>query len=180
VAPETARDAAAPHPPGDDLVADANLVFDRAYLIAAAAEEIWPWLVQLGKRRAGWYLPAWAERFVPPPRRGARLVEERWQTLTVGEQIPDYGGRNATLEVAVLDPPRALVYRAQRGRAVFSWALILDEVAPASTLVQLRFRGRIRSSGWRYRLIAVIGGGFDRVTSELMLRGLGERVAPPS
>jgi len=166
--------------PGDDLVADASMVFDRSRVIAAAPQQIWPWLVQLGKQRAGWYLPAALERAVPRSRRGARVLDPRWQTLSVGERIPDYGGRQAFLEVTILDPGRALVYRSERRGAVFSWALTLDALAPESTRVGLRFRGRIRSSGWRRRLVVAAGDLFDGVTSELMLRGLAERVGAPS
>ena len=167
--------------PGDELVADATLVFDRERVIPAAPEAIWPWLVQLGKRRAGWYLPARVERVLPPGRRALRVIEPRWQELGVGVRIPDYGGREAWLEVALIDAPRALVYRSERhGGALFSWALLLEPLPAARTRVQLRFRGRIRSRGLRGRLIGAVGGAFDWATSELMLRGLAERVTDES
>ena len=41
--------------PGDDLVR-ADVVMDRGFDLPAPPDEVWPWLVQLGKRRAGWYL----------------------------------------------------------------------------------------------------------------------------
>jgi hypothetical protein len=163
--------------PGDDLIPDANMVFDRRIELAAPAEQIWPWLVQLGKRRAGWYLPARVERFVPPSRRGAWYLDPRWQALSVGERIPDYGGPGAQLEVASIEPPRALVYRSERRGAAFSWALILDPVSATRTQVHLRFRGRLSSAGWRAHAITRIGDLFDRLTGELMLRGLSERLA---
>lgn len=163
--------------PGDELIPDANMVFDRRRELAAPAEQIWPWLIQLGKRRAGWYLPARLERFVPPSRRGAWYLDPRWQDLSVGERIPDYGGPSAQLEVASIDAPRALVYRSERRGARFSWALILDPVSANATRVHLRFRGRLKSAGWRGHAIMLIGDLFDRLTGELMLRGLSERVA---
>jgi len=166
------------HLPGDQLIPDANVVFDRTLEIAATPEAIWPWLVQLGKGRAGWYLPARVERIIPARRRGARRVSCQSQTLSVGECIPDYGGRGAELEVASISAPRVLVYRSERHRAAFSWALILTPISPDRTRVDLRFRGRINSTGWRYRAIVRIGELFDRATTELMLRGLRERVAP--
>jgi hypothetical protein len=165
------------HQPGDDLISDANMVFDRMIELTASPEQIWPWLVQLGKRRAGWYMPARVERIVPPSRRGAWHLDPRWQTLNVGERIPDYGGPRAELEVASIDPERTLVYRSQRRGTAFSWALILHPVSPTRTRVQLRFRGRVTSTGWRYQAIMRIGDLFDRLTGELLLRGLRERVA---
>jgi len=55
--------------PGDRLIEPADVVMDRAFTVDAPAEAVWPWLVQLGKNRAGWYLPRGVERFVPRGRR---------------------------------------------------------------------------------------------------------------
>ena len=56
--------------PGEALVEPADVVMDRALTVQAPPEEVWPWLVQLGKGRAGWYLPRAVERFLPrSPRR---------------------------------------------------------------------------------------------------------------
>jgi len=41
--------------PGDELLPDADLVATRAISIAAPPEAVWPWLVQIGTRRAGAY-----------------------------------------------------------------------------------------------------------------------------
>jgi hypothetical protein len=48
--------------PGDEIVADPDVVMDRGFGVPAAPEVVWPWLVQLGKARAGWYLPRAVER----------------------------------------------------------------------------------------------------------------------
>ena len=56
--------------PGDDLVPHATTVMDRALTLPAPPEAVWPWLVQLGKRRAGWYLAWPGERWGRPSRRG--------------------------------------------------------------------------------------------------------------
>ena len=76
-----------------------------------------------------------------------------------------------------LDPPRAIVYRSERRGAVFSWALVLVPDGAGRTIVRLRFRGRIKSTGYKRRAIVAVGELFDSLTAELMLRGLAERVA---
>ncbi len=163
--------------PGDDIVLGAFMVFDRRRVIAAPPHAVWPWLVQLGKRRAGWYAPRGVERWlVPPRRRAARALDPRWQSLAVGDRVPDYGGRDEFLEVVLIDAPHALVYRSARRGARFSWALILTSEGAHGTLVRLRFRGRLRSTGWRRRAIIAVGGCFDAITAEVLLRGLAERV----
>ena len=111
---------------GDDLVPDADVVMDRAFSVAAPPAEVWPWLEQLGKRRAGWYLPRRVERFVPRRRRAIRRLDPAYGGLRVGDVIPDYGGRDETFEVALIEPSRHLVYTSRRGRTYVSWAIVLD------------------------------------------------------
>lgn len=167
----TAEERAAPLP-GDDLVA-AELQMDRAFTVRASPEAVWPWLVQLGKQRSGWYLPRSVERFVPASRRAVRRVVPELQRLQVGETIPDWGGRDATLTLARLVPPHALVHTSRRGRVSFSWALVLSPTADGSTRVQSRVRlGPVR----RRWLAEDLGGAFDLLTILGLAHGLRERV----
>jgi hypothetical protein len=41
--------------PGDDLIPNATWNATRAVTVAATPEQIWPWLLQIGWGRAGWY-----------------------------------------------------------------------------------------------------------------------------
>jgi hypothetical protein len=95
----------------------------------------------------------------------------------LGDRIPDYGGRDEYLEVARIEPGRALVYRSEHGGAPFTWALLLEPRGPGATMLRLRFRGRLGSTGWRRRAIVTAGNFFDWSTGSLMLAGLRERVA---
>jgi hypothetical protein len=178
VSPTTAEIAAAL--PGDDIVADADVVMDRAFTVDAPPDQTWPWLAQLGKRRAGWYFPRAAERFVPPSRRGLRWLDPAFRPLQVGDVIPDWGGRNASFEVALIDPPRAVVYRSRRGDMNLTWTIVLRPVtAPdpsfgsEATRVQLRLRlGPVR----RVWLATSVGDLIDGLTIVGLAAGLGERV----
>src|SRR3712207_8025462 len=51
-----ATDEEVEHPmPGDEIVKDPTFNATRAVTIRARPEEIWPWIVQIGMTRAGWY-----------------------------------------------------------------------------------------------------------------------------
>jgi hypothetical protein len=152
------------------------MVFDRRAVIEADPSRVWPWLSQLGKRRAGWYLPRRVERFVPRGRRAARSILPEYQHLAVGDRVPDYGGRHAWLEVALIERPLALVYRTERRGTPFSWALLLTPLGPDRTVLHLRFRARLRSGGPRRRAITLFGDAADWAAGALMISGLRERL----
>jgi hypothetical protein len=158
--------------PGDDLVA-ADVVMDRAFDLPAPPEVVWPWLVQLGKRRAGWYLPASVERFVPPSRRGLRHLEPRFLEHHVGDVIPDWGGADATFTLAAIEEPTLLLYTSRRGRTDLTWCLHVAETSYGSR-VRLRLRlGPVK----RQWLATHAGGFFDALTISGLAAGLRERVA---
>jgi hypothetical protein len=132
--------------PGDDLVSLADVVMDRAFTLDAPPETVWPWLAQLGKRRAGWYLPRLIERFLPPGRRAAWEIHPEWQHLKVGDIIPDYGGKHATFHVAQIQAPQSIVYTSRRGKVSLTWSITLEPLEPLTadrptrTRVSLRLR----------------------------------------
>lgn len=161
--------------PGDDLV-DADVVMDRGFDLAAPPAVVWPWLVQLGKRRAGWYLPTWAERVVPRARRALRHVDPALLEHRVGDVIPDWGGADATFTLAAIEEPVVLLYTSRRGRTDLTWCLHLAPTATRGTRVHLRLRlGPVRR-----RRLAEVGGGFvDAVTVAGLAAGLRERVGAP-
>jgi len=172
VAPTAAERAAAR--PGDEFVARPDVVMDRGFSLPAPPQAVWPWIVQLGKERAGWYLPAWAERWVPAPRRGLRAVDPRLLGLTPGDVIPDWGGRHATFHVAIVAAPATLVHRSVRGAVHLSWAITLAPEGAAGTRVHLR----LRLGGVRRRWLALTGGELvDALTIAGLAAGLRERVA---
>ena len=146
---------------------------DRAFSVPAPVEDVWPWFAQLGKGRAGWYLPRSVERFVPRRRRALRVIDPALQDLELGHVIDDCGGRGATFEIAVLESPTTLVHTSTRGRTDLTWAIVLRPEG-AGTRVQLRLRlGLVKHR----RLASSVGDLFDAVTVAGLAAGLRERVS---
>lgn len=158
---------------GDDIVGKPDVTMDRAFTIDAPTGDVWPWIVQLGKRRAGWYFPLVVERFIPTRRRALRVIDARFQRLEVGDVIPDYGGAAASFDVARIAPGRLLVYRSVRGRTSLSWAITLTAVGASRT----RLHFRLILGPVKHKRLAGVGGGFfDYVTILGLAAGLQERV----
>lgn len=71
--------------PGDDLLPDAPYRCTRAITVAAPPEEVWPWLVQAGCLRAGWYADDLLDDLGHP---SARTIVPELQDLHVGMRLP--------------------------------------------------------------------------------------------
>ena len=74
--------------PGDDVVGDPVASETRGITIAATPDRIWPWLVQMGFGKAGWY------SYDQLDQRGASADEivEAWGAIKVGDIIPTHPG----------------------------------------------------------------------------------------
>src|SRR5215469_370294 len=68
--------------PGDRLLPRAQYRCTRAITIGASPEDVWPWLVQVGCLRGGWYADDLLDNFARPSVR--RIVPEL-QDLRVGQ-----------------------------------------------------------------------------------------------
>ena len=150
---------------------------DRVAALDASVERVWPWLIQLGKGRAGWYLTRRLERLTPRGNRALRRIEPAYQTVAVGERVADYG-RDGWFEARVVDPPRTLVWWSERGTDLsLTWALVLTATGPETS--ELHIRLRINRAIGR-RLPAIVQWGaelFDRFTIRIMIAGMRERLA---
>jgi hypothetical protein len=112
--------------PGDDLLPGAAST-TRAIGVAAPAERVWPWLVQLGYGRAGWYSYDWIDNDGHPS--ADRIIPEL-QELTVGDQIPMLPGMGP--RVRDIQPNRYLVAGDDEGG---TWCLALYPTAQGCRLV---------------------------------------------
>lgn len=108
--------------PGDEVVPNAVMVYDQSRLIDAPPAATWPWVMQVGKGRGGWYAPASWERFLPLSWHATRTINPAWQELKSGDRVDDYGfSADDYFDVSEVQPERALVYRSARYGALFSW-----------------------------------------------------------
>jgi hypothetical protein len=99
--------------PGDDLVPDSKCGYTQAITIKASASEIWPWLVQIGYKRAGWYSHDSLHHLVgiagcvDDPRRSAKRIIAELQDLKVGDVLEIAPGMGYV--VTDLEPAQALI-----------------------------------------------------------------------
>jgi hypothetical protein len=154
--------------PGDDLVADAELVETRSLLIAAPPSRVWPWIVQLGYGRGGWYGFAPLDRPWRPggaPGQSAEVILPEFQRLAVGDLVPTHPGGGFV--VKVLEPQRSLVL-------YLDDQLVREQAATAATARTRRPDGGDAAdmppfrAAWAFVLTAEPGGS-TRLTERVRL-----------
>jgi hypothetical protein len=108
-------------------------------------ERVWPWLVQMGYGRGGWYTPEWVDLFANRwvfaakerfPRSAGRLLPE-YQHIAVGDLICDGPDYASYFRVQRVDPYKALVYRSIRHPRRGSPIDITDPESPRRVEQQL-------------------------------------------
>jgi hypothetical protein len=94
--------------PGAGIVPDGEKTGAMAVTIDAPPDQVWPWLVQLGGDRGGWY--SW-DHLDNAGRPSAQGVHPEWQDLAVGDYVKYWTRRQGPVDawqVAMLEPNRFL------------------------------------------------------------------------
>lgn len=134
--------------PGDEIVTNPNMDSTRAITIDAAPEDIWPWLVQMGKGRGGLYSYDWLDiafRYLDRP--SSDQILPQFQQLKAGDLIP-MGCDETTMDdfyVHIVEANHALVIGAvePKVRDKVSWAIVLQPISHDKTRLIMRVRGHI-------------------------------------
>ena len=108
--------------PGDELNLGPTFLATRGITITGTPDEIWPWLIQMGYKRAGFYGYDIFENLGSP--RGipsAQSILPEFQHFKVGDEVPisPAGG----LEFYAIEPNRYLVWSGEEGWGGFTWAM---------------------------------------------------------
>jgi hypothetical protein len=187
--------------PGDGILSHPMAEWTRAATIGAPPSETWPWLVQMGYHRGGWYTNEVVDRLVWRVRNpNADQILPEYQQIAVGDVIPDGPDYAAFFRVIEVDPGHALVYRSirhpYRGHPVdatdadalgrveaqlveggvyldFSWAFVLRETADGGTRLIIRTRANGAPRGMA--LLATALGLADWFHVTTMFRGIKRR-----
>ncbi|MBX7435367.1 hypothetical protein JDV09_25170 [Mycobacterium sp. Y57] len=120
--------------PGDELV-PAKAQWTHGVTIRARPSEIWPWLVQIGCRRAGAYSYDGLDNGGVPS--ADRIIPEL-QHVEVGDIFPWTPKADDGFIVRAIAPERALVLGEDTGS--FTWTFVLEPIDATSTRLLARVR----------------------------------------
>lgn len=182
--------------PGDELVPDAIVSETRGIDIDAPPDAVWPWLVQMGYGRAGWY----SYDRIDMDGHSADVILDDLQALAEGDRVPTHPGGG--FEVRTLRPNEALVLYLDtelvnaadedeetplglQGAGVMgdmamsefrtSWAFVLEPAAGGRTRLIERMRLWAPESGGPQRLAMPLMGLAVFVMTRKQMLGLKQR-----
>jgi len=136
--------------PGDAKVEEPTLSFTRAVTIKARPEEIWPWLVQIGYKRAGFYSYSRFEKLIGIPNTNRYRIIPEYQQLKVGEDIAM--GSGFGIHVKAIDPNRSLLLVGRDPNiGEISWVFELYPLSGGHT--RLVTRANCRFPNWMLRSV---------------------------
>jgi hypothetical protein len=134
--------------PGDGMVPRAMFNATRAITIEANPKAIWPWLVQIGFGRAGWYSYDLLDNL---GRRSATRIVPDLQHIEVGDLVPLGPGSDSGMRVHGVEPNVSLLWW-DRSIQRTTWAWALDPLPDGRTRLVTRVRAR---PSWRHPTTAL-------------------------
>ena len=158
--------------PSDELVTRPTFNATRAITLDAPPEEVWPWLVQIGLTRAGWYSYDLLDNLGRP---SARAIIPALQHLEPGDTIPMSPDGRQGMNVLSVDAPTSMVWGEPGGT---TWAWQLDETDTGGTRLVTRVRSRYQWSSPAIAFSLLVEFG-DIWMMRKMLLNLRERTMTP-
>lgn len=160
--------------PGDEVVPRADFVATRAITIEAPPQDVWPWLVQIGSGRAGWYSYDRLDNAGIP---SATEIIPALQHLGVDDLIPMVAGKDIGVWVKELEPNRRMLWWDRKGE--YSWEWLLESVDGTTRLIS---RLRATRHPWTRRMLyEMVAANGDIVMMRKLLHGIksrAERLGP--
>jgi hypothetical protein len=157
--------------PGHDLVSEPVDETTRAVTVEASSDEVWPWIVQLGQGRGGFYSYTWLENLARAEIHNLDYIDPELQDLKEGDTVrmarEDYWLQSPITSMTVkrIDPGRTMVLQGHDGG---TWTFHVDPVDEETS----RFVVRGRKSMPKTRLGYTLRYVFYELPHFIMERGM--------
>ncbi len=172
--------------PGDDLVAEPAEQITRALTIDAEPDAVWPWIVQIGADRGGFYFYEWLENLFGLGIHNSDVLVPAWQHREVGDLVFADAKGSGGWYVMDIQPGRALVLlvgdvrtgrplrRDEQLRWEFCWSFVLLPLSSGRCRLLVRERTAFGHPLTRALMSPI--GIVSFVMTRQMLRGIKRRV----
>ncbi|MDH4261829.1 MAG: SRPBCC family protein [Spirochaetia bacterium] len=137
--------------PGDELLPDSAMTSTRSIEIQTSSEKVWPWLVQIGQGRGGFYSYDWLESMFGLDIQNADKIVPELQKLKRGDLIPF--SKSGGINVIEIKPEQLLVlagtffapegtkgYAARETMVGGTWVFMLEKTGEHKSRLVVRSR----------------------------------------
>jgi len=161
--------------PGDDLNPDPKFLATRAITIEGTPEEIWPWLVQMGYGRAGFYGYDILENM--GSKRGIRSADRilpEFQRFKVGDDVPI--SPTTVMVFYAIELDRYLIWAGETGGSygVFNWSLYPVDESHTRLVSRIRWSHHWTQPG--VLALDLFSEFTDHIAVRKILQGVKDRV----
>ncbi|MEE2787887.1 MAG: hypothetical protein VX589_11155 [Myxococcota bacterium] len=135
------------HMVGDEFVPNPIVSVIHETTLPASPADVWPWIVQVGSGRAGWYSWDWIDNL---GRKSATRILPEYQHLACGDIVPGYPGATHMFVVRAVEPSRHLVLGvpSKTSSDVATWSLSLEDRNHGVSILRACLRmGPVRLAG---------------------------------
>jgi hypothetical protein len=162
--------------PGDEIVPEPSFNATRALTIAAPPEQVWPWIVQIGTGRAGFYS---YDLFDNGARPSAGRILPEFQDTQVGGWVPMFSKVNETtaFRVKAFQPNRWLLWA--KPHSTWAWTFVPLEGGRTRLVTRLKETYDWRSPGLALLTVIIFELGDFPMMRKLLLgvKSRAERTA---
>jgi hypothetical protein len=171
--------------PGDNLIPDTQNVLTHAITIRRPRHEVWPWLLQMGAGRAGWYSYDRIDNGGVP---SAEYIIPELQHIEIGTVLPATPGETDGFVVLAYQPERFLIlgWPSESDSPLVTWTFVLEEPEPDCTrlIVRVRaggdYRPPFRLPRWTVTTLVPLGHGIMQRKQLLGIARRAERAPKPA
>jgi hypothetical protein len=125
--------------PGDTIVADPSFNATRAVTVLAPPEHIYPWIVQMGMGRAGWYSYDLLDNF---GRRSAETILPEYQNVHIGDVVPMSPDGKFGLWVESFETNKWIVWQDKNEDVTWTWVIVPEDNSQCRLITRIRMKYR--------------------------------------
>jgi hypothetical protein len=156
--------------PGDDIVINPTFNATRGITVMTNPEDIWPWLLQLGSKRAGFYSYDWIDNAGMP---SAERILPEFQQINIGDFIPMTPDGKQGMWVKDFKTNEYILWWDEKGNSTWLWQLSPLDRANTRLITRLRVKYDWTLPWVFYYLVQDVG---DIVMMRKCLLGIKRRV----
>lgn len=151
---------------GDALINKYAIVSTRAITINAPAKQVWPWIIQIGQGRGGYYTYSWLENLFATQMVNAERIVPEFQRVKIGDPIY-FHRKMPPAKIALIEYGKTFVLTG-------GWTFRLEQPDSTTTRFIVRYPFPVKTFGDKLYYYSIFEPAHFLVEAEMMM-GIKQR-----